>query len=143
MEVDILSEHDIPTITAAPMPNPTRTRNPMPERSPQPGTGSAANPAFAPPGGGQPDPSAILLRDFAQRFLLLRRHDVQRAGEWLEARSFPDLVQLGSQIRGSGPTFGFPEVGPAGAHLEAAARAGDPDGVASALDTLRRLLGTR
>ena len=67
-------------------------------------------------------PSQELLRELADRFVSACREDIRTAHEWVSAGTFDPLVRLGHQIKGTGPTLGFAEVGTAGARPGGRAR---------------------
>jgi len=67
-----------------------------------------------------------------ERFLSHRTREVTAAKGALRRGDFEALETLGHNLRGNGPSYGFPRLGVLGTHIEAAARARD----AGKLDTL-------
>lgn len=58
-------------------------------------------------------------------YLEHRRNDLQSCLGWLEEDNFSELERVGHQLKGSGATFGFPDLSRFGAELESAAQRGD------------------
>lgn len=81
------------------------------------------------------------MREFAGQFIEARREEVACIPGWLAEGQLDRVVRLGHQIKGTATTFGLPEIGAAGARLEAAARAGDLDAASREAACLRELFG--
>ena len=81
-----------------------------------------------------------MVRDFARQFVEVRRGEVEGVSAWLAQGRLDLVARLGHQIKGTAPTFGLPEIGAAGARLEAAARAGDAEEVAGQVAVLLELM---
>jgi CheY-like chemotaxis protein len=70
-------------------------------------------------GAAGPSPSPAL----RERFLARRAREVATAREALRRRDFAALETLGHNLRGNGPSYGFPRLGVLGRRIEAAAQA--------------------
>ena len=73
-------------------------------------------------------------------FLAVRRREHLWMESCLAERDFVQIARLGHRLKGSGGSFGFPELTTIGARLEDAARAKDTDRCGEALDELGRCL---
>jgi len=73
-------------------------------------------------------------------FLASRRREHLWMESCLADDDFEQIVRLGHRLKGSGGSFGFPQLTRIGARLEEAARGGDRDSCEDALDELARCL---
>jgi CheY-like chemotaxis protein len=73
-------------------------------------------------------------------FLAARRREHLWMESCLAEGDFEQIGRLGHRLKGSGGSFGFPELTSVGARLEAAAKVADADGCGAALDDLARCL---
>ncbi len=73
-------------------------------------------------------------------FLNHRRNDLRKMRDAVDQKDFDSLTSMGHRIKGLAGSYGFPEIGLAGAHLESAARAKDLASVERAITELARLL---
>lgn len=76
------------------------------------------------------------VRSLLPSFFSARQADYSRMVSALANQEFDEIDQLGHRLKGSGGSFGFPELSTIGGLLEDAARAGDAEGCAEALDAL-------
>ena len=76
------------------------------------------------------------VRSLLPSFFSARQADYSRMVCALVNREFDEIDRLGHRLKGSGGSFGFPELSTIGGLLEDAARAGDAEGCAEALDAL-------
>lgn len=73
-------------------------------------------------------------------FLAARRREHLWMESCLAEEDYEQIARLGHRLKGSGGSFGFPELTSIGARLEQAAKVGDPDACGDALDELARCL---
>ncbi len=73
-------------------------------------------------------------------FLAARRREHLWMESALAERDFGEIARLGHRLKGSGSSFGFPELTSIGARIERAAKAGDADGCGIALEELAQCL---
>ncbi|MGH1344961.1 MAG: Hpt domain-containing response regulator [Nannocystales bacterium] len=76
------------------------------------------------------------VRSLLPSFFSARQEDYSRMRAALSEREFDEIGRLGHRLKGSGGSFGFPELSTIGELLETAARAGDAGGCAEALEAL-------
>lgn len=76
-----------------------------------------------------PDPVVLQLasdiRELVPNFLRNRHKDLKRLDEFLSAGNFTELVRMGHNMKGSGTSYGMPEISDIGRRLEAASQLGD------------------
>jgi HPt (histidine-containing phosphotransfer) domain-containing protein len=80
-----------------------------------------------------PDPiiveiDALLMRRMPS-FLSNRRADVLALIEYARAGAFDGAAMLGHRLKGSGPSFGFRQLGTIGVRIEQAALVRDPEAI--------------
>lgn len=84
-----------------------------------------------------------IVQELVPAYLAARRQEVPQMMELLAASDFERLLVLGHSLKGSGGSFGFPELTRFGAALERSAQASDPvsfsQGLAQLKDYLDRL----
>jgi HPt (histidine-containing phosphotransfer) domain-containing protein len=88
-------------------------------------------------GGPRRSPAATLL---LPKFIARRRQDVATIRDALARGDVEVIVRIGHNLRGNGLSFGFPEIGPIGERLEAAAEASDRERVLAELEALEAWL---
>lgn len=76
------------------------------------------------------------VRSLLPSFFSARQADYSKMVSALADREFEEIDRLGHRLKGSGGSFGFPELSTIGGLLEVAARAGDPERCERALDAL-------
>ncbi|MBV1860851.1 MAG: response regulator [Nannocystaceae bacterium] len=76
------------------------------------------------------------VRSLLPSFLAARQEDCSGMVVALENGEFGEIDRLGHRLKGSGGSFGFPELSTIGELLEVAARERDAEGCAEALDAL-------
>jgi HPt (histidine-containing phosphotransfer) domain-containing protein len=74
------------------------------------------------------------------RFLANRKADLVKLKAALEGGDFKTIQRIGHDCKGVGAGYGFPEISAAGAALETAAKSGDPEAIASALEEFERVV---
>ncbi len=80
------------------------------------------------------------VRSLLPSFFASRQADYLRMVSALERHNFDEIDQLGHRLKGSGGSFGFPELSTIGELLELAAREADADRCAQALGALEATL---
>ncbi len=73
-------------------------------------------------------------------FLAARRREHLWMESWLADGDFEQIARFGHRLKGSGGSFGFPELTSVGSRLETAAKLGDVPACSVALDELGRCL---
>lgn len=76
------------------------------------------------------------VRSLLPSFFSARQADYLKMVSALVTHEFGEIDRLGHRLKGSGGSFGFPELSTIGGLLEVAAREGDAEGCAEALDAL-------
>ena len=76
------------------------------------------------------------LRELAPRFLAHRRGDADCLREALDRKDFEAVRAIGHTMKGSGSAYGFDEITTLGAEIERLAKAGDAQGLDSAVTRL-------
>lgn len=76
------------------------------------------------------------LRELAPRFLAHRRGDADCLREALDREDFEAVRAIGHTMKGSGSAYGFDEITTLGAEIEQLAKAGDTQGLDSAVTRL-------
>jgi len=76
------------------------------------------------------------VRSLLPSFFAARQDDYSKMVAALRNQEFGEIDRLGHRLKGSGGSFGFPELSAIGELLEVAARTGDAGGCAEALDAL-------
>lgn len=87
-----------------------------------------------------PRPVGAEVQSLVPGFLAARRREHLWMESCLAEHDFVQIARLGHRLKGSGGSFGFPELTSIGARLEDAARAEDTDLCGEALDELGRCL---
>jgi HPt (histidine-containing phosphotransfer) domain-containing protein len=90
-------------------------------------------------------PCARVSRDILElipTYLDARRDDVARARAGLDADHLSLVTRIGHRMKGSGASYGFPDISRIGAGLEAAGRAGDLHDCERWLNSLARYVDT-
>jgi HPt (histidine-containing phosphotransfer) domain-containing protein len=77
--------------------------------------------------------AAVLLE---ARFIGHREEDVAQIGRHLENDDHESIARIGHNLRGNGPSYGFPELAIVGEALERAAQARDVERVRAAAEQL-------
>lgn len=83
----------------------------------------------------------MYLADLIPGYLAARRKEVATMQAALAASQFAEIVAIAHRLRGTGGTYGRPQLTVIGAALEAAAERGDADAVARDLQWLAQELG--
>jgi len=88
------------------------------------------------------DPAAIdpALQDLVPSFLANRKRDVGLGRSALAAENFGELRRIGHNLKGTGPTYGFPSLGALGARIEKEAKAGNAELLEQSINELESLL---
>jgi hypothetical protein len=88
------------------------------------------------------DPSAIdpAIQELVPNFLANRKRDVGLSRTALASANFNELRRIGHNLKGTGPTYGFPTLGALGARIESAAKAGNAELLEQSINELERLL---
>jgi len=81
------------------------------------------------------------LADLIPGYLRARRDEVIVMRTALASGQFGDIVEIAHRLRGTGGTYGRPQLSAIGAELESAAEASDADRVSRGLDALTLELG--
>jgi HPt (histidine-containing phosphotransfer) domain-containing protein len=81
-----------------------------------------------------------LVRELQPGYLAARREEVATMQQLLTVSDFARLIVLGHSLKGSGSSFGFPELTGIGAELERHARAHDAISLARELEHLQYFL---
>ena len=74
-------------------------------------------------------------------YLLKRQEDVKNLKKFLAEKNWPEIKMIGHQLKGNGPTFGFPEIGEIGSLLEEAADQQAGQGIPALINRLEQVLG--
>jgi len=77
------------------------------------------------------------------QYLEGRIQDLQRLSEALAGRDYETIVVIGHKMKGTGASFGFPELTVAGALIESAAKKRDDDGIRLSLGDIQKALQKR
>jgi len=88
------------------------------------------------PGSQRPLDVSSEVRSLLPSFFAARQDDYSKMVFALRKQEFDEIDRLGHRLKGSGGSFGFPELSTIGEMLEVAARAGDAGSCAEALGAL-------
>ncbi len=80
------------------------------------------------------------IKKMAPGYLEDRERDLARTSTLMETGNFPEVRVIGHNMKGTGASFGFPEISHLGASLEAAADCGEPEAVRRTLHELSCLM---
>lgn len=80
------------------------------------------------------------LEEFVPSYLANRKEEVAVMFRFLDASDFESLVVLGHNIKGSGTSFGFPEISRIGVALQQSAEQTDPAALRAQLTELKDYL---
>jgi CheY-like chemotaxis protein len=80
------------------------------------------------------------IQDLVPGFLSNRKRDVGLGREALVKGDFAELRRIGHNLKGTGPTYGFPALGAIGARIEKEAKAGDARLLEQSINELESLL---
>lgn len=80
------------------------------------------------------------IQDLVPDFLAHRRHDLETLEAAVDRGDLEQLQDIGHNLKGVGGGFGFDGISEIGRELEAAARAGNLDGIRRAVAALRAYL---
>jgi CheY-like chemotaxis protein/anti-sigma regulatory factor (Ser/Thr protein kinase) len=80
------------------------------------------------------------IADLVPGYLASRRFDVGRLRAWLDAGNYAEIARLGHSVKGTGVSYGFPELSGWGERLEAAANLRSEEQVAAGLRELEDFL---
>jgi HPt (histidine-containing phosphotransfer) domain-containing protein len=87
-------------------------------------------------GAGLGKPLSPAIAALVPRFIARRQRDAAAVRACLENGDFESIVRIGHNLRGNGPSYGFPEVADLGERMEAAARSMDAGGVREQVERL-------
>lgn len=88
------------------------------------------------------DPSSIdpAIQELVPNFLANRRRDIGLGRSALASANFGELRRIGHNLKGTGPTYGFPTLGTLGARIEKEAKEGNAELLEQSINELERLL---
>jgi CheY-like chemotaxis protein len=89
-----------------------------------------------------PDPSSIdpAIQELVPNFLANRKRDIGLGRNALASGNFSELRRIGHNLKGTGPTYGFPTLGALGARIEKEAKEGNAELLAQSINELESLL---
>jgi CheY-like chemotaxis protein len=73
------------------------------------------------------------MEEAARRYILAKKNDVPRLRQMVEQREFDRLGEVARDLRGTGSSFGFPDLTRLGGMMESSAKSGNADDLAAQL----------
>lgn len=89
-----------------------------------------------------PDPSSIdpAIQELVPNFLANRKRDIGLSRTALASGNFVELRRIGHNLKGTGPTYGFPTLGALGARIEKEAKEANAELLEQSINELESLL---
>ncbi len=89
-----------------------------------------------------PNPSGIdpAIQELVPNFLANRKRDISLGRAALANGNFGELRRIGHNLKGTGPTYGFPSLGALGARIEKEAKESNAELLEQSINELERLL---
>lgn len=73
-------------------------------------------------------------RGIMRNYIVRRNHDLQVCLSYFEQKKYSDIEKIAHRLKGSGTTFGHPEISEIGSKLEWAAKKTDPQSIRTILN---------
>jgi DNA-binding response OmpR family regulator len=77
------------------------------------------------------------------QYLEGRIQDLQRLSDALTAKDYQTIGVIGHKMKGTGASFGFPEIGMAGSRIESAAKEGNDDSIRLSIGDIQKAIQKR